>query len=182
MILDLIILVIFLFSAYSGYRKGLIVSSIGFVSYIVCFFIAFYFKAKLTTVLSEVAMLKNMLLILPILSFVILYFVTNKLVYFIANLLKKLNKLLLLGFLDKIGGAVLNVTLSIIVTSFIAYYAQKIGIISSKWTNESILINNLIQFGLYISTLLVDNFDFIKSYFMTLLELLNGNDIKKAPL
>lgn len=182
MILDIALLVIFLFSAYNGYKKGLMVSTIGFVSYIVCFFIAFFFNAKFTAVLSEIELLKNILLVMPILSFVILFFITNKLVYFIANMLKKINKLLFLGFFDKLGGAILSVSLSIIVVSFVAFYARKIGIISDSWADQSILINNLIEFGSNISTLLVDNFDFIKTYFKSLLELMDVKQLKKAPL
>jgi len=172
MLLDILALIWILYGAFNGFRNGLIVTSIGMDSYILCFFIAFYFNHKLTEILSKFELIQNVLLILPILSFVIIFFVTNKLIHVLSKVLKKVNQLLLLGFFDKLGGAILETVLHVLIISFILSFGSQFNIIPNDWISNSIISNTFISIGELIINLLVENFDFIKSYSIELFKLL----------
>lgn len=176
MLLDILVLIWIIYGALKGFRNGLIETSIGLISYILCFFIAFYFNHKVTAILYEIELLQNVLLILPILSFVIIFFVTNKLINILSKVLKKINQILLLGIFDKLGGAILETLLHVLIISLILYFGFRFNIIPNAWKANSIVSNNFINIGELIINFLIEHFEYIKSYSIQLFKLLKHKE------
>ena len=69
---------------------------------------------------------------LPVVAFIVVFLAVVILVRLLANLLEKLIKLVLLGWLNKLGGIILFIVLYISIYSVILFYGTRISIISPE--------------------------------------------------
>jgi membrane protein required for colicin V production len=127
MLIDLIFAVFMVMAIIKGYRKGLIIA----VFSIIAFVIGLAAALKLSTAVA--AYLKDSISIssrwLPFIAFAVVFFVVAILVRLGGKLIEKAFQLVLLGWLNRIGGIIIYVILYIIILSIFLFFAVKLHLI-----------------------------------------------------
>lgn len=115
---DIIILIVALLGLIDGLRRGLI-QTIGTIAGVVCGIFAAkalsYLVAPYISQLFESASLK----VVQVVSFIVLFVLTVILFHFVAVLLGKLVKMVMLGWLNRIAGGLFAVVLYLFVLSIV---------------------------------------------------------------
>jgi membrane protein required for colicin V production len=116
---DIIILIVALLGLIDGLRKGFI-QTIGAIAGVICGIFAAkalsYLLAPYISQLFESASPK----VVQVISFIILFVVTVILFHFVALLLSKLIKMVMLGWLNRLAGGIIAVVLYLFVLSIVA--------------------------------------------------------------
>lgn len=108
MIFDLIFLVIFVYAAYRGFSKGLIVQAATFAALLLGLFGAIKFSGFTSDLLIEKTSIDGEYL--PIISFALTFIGIVILVHLVSKLVEKLVQAVALGFINRLAGAVFNMT------------------------------------------------------------------------
>ena len=125
-ILDIIIGIILILFAFSGFRKGLILEAFYLASYIIGVYGALYFSDMITSWLSELIKVQPeyIALIAFILTFIIFLVVFRYLGHLMSNLAEAIH----LGFIDKIGGFVFGILKGLLLTSIFIIILNTMGV------------------------------------------------------
>jgi membrane protein required for colicin V production len=136
MIIDLLLAILLLFALIKGYRRGLIVGIFSFVAVIVGLAAAM----KLSTVVA--GYINNKINVsdrwMPVISFLVVFIVAVILIRLGANLLQKTVEAAMLGWLNRLGGIIFYVALTILVYSVFLFYAEKLKLLGEKAIEESV--------------------------------------------
>lgn len=108
MIFDLIFLVIFVYAAYRGFTKGLIVQAATFAALLLGLFGAIKFSGFTSNLLIEKTSIEGDYL--PIISFALTFIGIVILVHLVSKLVEKLVQAVALGFINRLAGAIFNMT------------------------------------------------------------------------
>lgn len=108
MIFDLIFLVVFVYAAFRGFTKGLIVQAATFAALLLGLFGAIKFSDFTSNLLIEKTSIQGDYL--PIISFALTFIAIVILVHLVSKLVEKLVQAVALGFLNRLAGAVFNLT------------------------------------------------------------------------
>ena len=126
-ILDIILIILLLIGAYSGYKKGLIIEIIGLVALI----LAIIGGLKLVQWGGE--FLRNTFDIdsiwLPVITFILIFLIILLIVYSIGSMLKHAVHLTLLGSVDRLAGSVLGIIKWAFGLSVIIWFFSNIGFV-----------------------------------------------------
>jgi membrane protein required for colicin V production len=133
---DVIILLLLGLGAYEGYKKGLLMSIIGLLGFVLAIVLGVYFMEGvskwLATETDEAAFG------LPILAFLLIFFSTLFLSNLAGKALKKMMALVLLGGLDSLGGAVLGIVRTGFFISLLLWVLGRIEMEAFKdWEKKS---------------------------------------------
>lgn len=139
-LIDLIILVPVLFFAWSGYRKGLIIEASTLVALILGLYFAIYFSDVAGGFLNKTFEIDQKYM--GALSFVVTFIVVVFGVIAIGKALEKIVDVLLLGFLNKLGGAVFGMLkgalfISILIFAF-SYFDMEKNVFSEEARQKSL--------------------------------------------
>ncbi len=139
MLIDIIFAILMVIAIIKGYQKGFIIA----VFSIIAFIVGLAAALKLSAVVA--AYLKNSVNVsdkwLPFIAFAIVFFAVVILVSLGGKLIEKVFKVVLLGWLNRIGGIILYTALYLIIFSIFIFYAEKLqliqpsAILSSKTYN-----------------------------------------------
>jgi membrane protein required for colicin V production len=143
--IDILILAfIGLFVIY-GFRKGFIISLASIVSLVLGIYAAIHFSNYLDAVIME--RLEPSKEWLPLLSFTIIFFAVVIVVFIVARLLEKVIDVVGMGFLNRLGGALLGLIKGILLASIILFIVAKADPgqewITKKDKQDSWLIKNV---------------------------------------
>lgn len=108
MIFDLIFLVIFVYAAYRGFSKGLIVQAATFAALLLGLVGAVKFSDFTSGLLIEKTSIEGHYL--PIVSFALTFIGIVILVHLVSKIVEKLVQAVALGFVNRLAGAVFNMT------------------------------------------------------------------------
>jgi membrane protein required for colicin V production len=127
MLIDLIFIVLLFIAVVKGYSRGVIIA----VFSVLALIIGLAAAIKLSAVTAS--WLKGSIHVaakwLPVISFVVVFFITALLVRLGAKALEKTTEFILLGWMNKLGGILLYAALYTIVFSVLLFYAEKINLI-----------------------------------------------------
>jgi membrane protein required for colicin V production len=127
MLIDLIFAVFMVMAIIKGYRKGLIIAIFSMIAFVIGLAAAL----KLSTAVA--AYLKDSISIssrwLPFIAFAVVFFIVVILVRIGGKLIEKALQLVLLGWLNRIGGIIIYVILYIIILSIFLFFAVKLHLI-----------------------------------------------------
>lgn len=141
--IDLIIAIPLLWGIYKGFTKGLIIEIATFIGFWVGIWGSIHFSEYLVPILREHFQMTSSYL--PVLAFFLTFLLIIVLIYLLAKLLQKAVEGMALGFLNKLGGAVigfLKYTLLLSVIVFVLDTIQKdYPILSPRLKKESLLYN-----------------------------------------
>jgi membrane protein required for colicin V production len=133
MIIDALFAILFILACIKGYQKGLIVALFSILAFLAGLAAALKLSAVVATKLSvnEVISAKW----LPVISFILVFLIVGILVSLGAKLVQKSVEMVMLGWLNRLGGIVFYILLYSIVLSIFLFYAVQLHLIK----NESIL-------------------------------------------
>lgn len=133
--IDIIFIILVVMAVIKGFSKGLIVAVFSLAAFIIGLAAALKLSAMLAGYLKSSMQVESKLL--PILSFALVFIAVVLLVRLGAALLKKTVSLVLLGWLDKLGGIVLYFVLYLMIYSVILFFATQVHLVSTTMTAES---------------------------------------------
>ncbi|MBK8495448.1 MAG: CvpA family protein [Ferruginibacter sp.] len=127
MLIDLTFAILLVIAIVKGYQKGFIIAVFSIVAFIIGLAAALKFSAVVA------AWLQNSISIsakwLPFIAFAIVFMAVVLLVRMGAKLIEKSFQVIMLGWLNRIGGIILYAALYIIILSIFIFYAQKLQVL-----------------------------------------------------
>jgi membrane protein required for colicin V production len=145
MLIDFAFAVIIVIAIIKGYQKGLIIA----VFSIIAFIIGLAAALKLSAVVA--AYLKDSVSIsakwLPFIAFAVTFFAVVILVRLGAKLIEKAFQVVLLGWLNRIGGIILYAALYTIILSIFIFYAEKLQLLKPSVIESSQTYNFIQPWG-----------------------------------
>lgn len=143
--IDFLFYLILFLAIVRGWRMGLI---LGLFS-MVCGLIGLAAAVKLSAVLAT--HMKSGLHMtsrwLPVFAFIIVFLIVILIIRWIGTLLEKMTKLVLLGWLNKLGGILLFLVLYLSVYSVVLFYGTKTQVISKQAIAGSHFYSMIAPFG-----------------------------------
>lgn len=106
-LLDIILLVPLLWFGYNGYKKGLIIEITSLAAFILGLFFAFYFSNFTARILKQYFTIDEKYM--AAISFIVTFIGVLFIVLALGKILEKFIDILLLGFVNKLAGAVFGV-------------------------------------------------------------------------
>jgi len=108
MVFDIIFIVIFIWAAYKGFSKGLLVQAATFAALVVGIFGAVKFSGYTTSLILNKTNLEGEYL--PLISFALTFIAIVILVHFSARVIEKLIQAVALGFVNRIAGSLFSIS------------------------------------------------------------------------
>jgi len=124
-LLDIILLIPMLLFAWSGYKKGLIISLASLVALVLGLYAAFFFSDYAGSLLTEYFTISEKYL--AAISFVATFVVVILAVIVLGNALHKIIDVLMLGFLNKAAGAVFGFLKGALYLSILIFVVNYFG-------------------------------------------------------
>ena len=128
MLIDIIFIVLLVTAIVKGYSKGLIIAVFSLLALIIGLAAAI----KLSLVTAN--WLKDAIHVaakwLPVIAFAIVFIIVVLAVRLGARALEKTAELVLLGWLNKLGGIILYIVLYTLIFSVLLFYAEKVNLIT----------------------------------------------------
>jgi membrane protein required for colicin V production len=133
---DIVLLILIAIGAYEGYKKGLLLSIVGLVGFVLAIILGVYFMEPVSRWLAQ--HLDSLTFAFPVISFLIVFGLTMMLVGIAGWILKTMVNMILLGGLDSMGGAILGIVKA---AFFISLFMWLCGLFDLKvpkdWSSES---------------------------------------------
>ncbi len=174
-VLDIIFLCVFALAAYKGYKSGLLISIISFLSLIIALVAALNFTGKV----SEYFLLKypDREEIIPVVVFIALLIIVILLITIIGRVLKKILDLTLIGSFDSFAGALFGILKWSFFVSVFLWGLSYLNIIIS----EDYAVNSqLLPYIEPIAPFVFDNFGKIMPFLEDLVEPLKNLGSEKS--
>jgi membrane protein required for colicin V production len=159
MVIDFIFTIIIVIAIFKGYRKGLVLAIFSILAFIIGLAAALKLSAFVADKLKD-----NMSISyhwLPFISFVVVFFIVVLLVNLGARLIQKSFDVVLLGWANKLSGAILYIILYLIVFSIFLFYLEKSRLIKP----ETIASSKTYSFVAPLAPKVIDNFGKIIPFF-----------------
>ena len=121
--IDLVFLLLIALAVYKGYRKGLIVSLFSVIALVAGLAAAFKLSALTGRYIAAQVAVPGPLL--PSLSFLVTFLIVALLVRLVARIIEKSVQLAMLGWINRLGGALLHVVLYTTLLSFALFFGEK---------------------------------------------------------
>lgn len=143
-IVDIVFLVLFAIFAFKGYNDGLIYSVLEVIFLLVSMFVAVLYMSELSEYLTSFLFLLGDSVI-QVISFAILFFATRILLGFFGNIVKIVNKMPILGSLNKWLGALFGLIKGMLILSIIIFLLETYKVTSfiKEDLSESIAYEHL---------------------------------------
>jgi membrane protein required for colicin V production len=143
--IDILFYIILCLAIIQGWRKGLILALFSMV----CGLIGLAAAVKLSAVVathmkSDLHMTSRWL---PVIAFILIFILVLLIIRWAGRLIEKLLKLVLLEWLNKLGGILLFVILYLSIYSIILFYGTKTLVISKQAVEDSHFFSIIAPFG-----------------------------------
>ncbi|MBK7433343.1 MAG: CvpA family protein [Chitinophagaceae bacterium] len=136
MIIDLILAALLVIACIKGYQRGLVIALFSILAFIAGLAAAL----KLSTIVA--GYLQGSVSVsakwLPFLSFVLVFAVVVLLIRLGAKLIEKSIQIVLLGWLNRLGGILFYAALYLIIFSIFLFYAEKLHLVSPSAVQSSL--------------------------------------------
>lgn len=133
---DIVLLILVGLGAYEGYKKGLLMSIVGLIGFVLAIILGVYFMEPMSKYLAN--HLKELTFAFPIIAFLIVFGITLALVGVAGWILKKMMNMILLGGLDSVGGAILGIVKTAFFISLFLWLANLFDLkMSKEWSAKS---------------------------------------------
>ena len=136
MIIDLILGVIILIAIFKGYQRGLIIVLFSLVSVIIGLAAAMKLSTVVAGYIGEAVNVSDEWL--PVISFAIVFIVVVLLIRLGANAIERTVEVVMLGWLNKLGGIIFYVAIYTVVFSVLLFYAEQVNLVRSETIEKSI--------------------------------------------
>jgi membrane protein required for colicin V production len=134
--IDIVILIILGLGAYEGYKKGLLMTIVGLIGFVLAIILGVYFMDPVSKMLAE--RLDELTFAFPVIAFLIVFFITLILVNTAGWILKKMMDMILLGSVDSIAGAILGIVKSAVFISLFMWLSLGFELkMPKEWSAKS---------------------------------------------
>lgn len=145
MLIDIIFAILLVFAIFKGLKKGLVIAIFSVVAFIIGLAAALKLSAVVAGYLSNGVNVSSKWL--PVISFIIVFFVVVLLVKWGASLIQKSFEMAMLGWLNRIGGVILYAALYTIIFSIFLFYAEALKFFDISTINSSVTYNFIKPWG-----------------------------------
>jgi membrane protein required for colicin V production len=145
MILDLIVVVLIALAIFKGLRRGLIVGIFSLVAIIIGLAAAIKLSSIVAGKLKDSIKVSDQWL--PIISFAVVFIITLLLVHLGAKFIEKMVEAVMLGWVNRIGGAILYLAMYLIIFSVILFYAEQVNIVKEETKQKSLTYSYIQPIG-----------------------------------
>ncbi|HLT07821.1 MAG TPA: CvpA family protein [Cyclobacteriaceae bacterium] len=136
--IDIIILILLAFGAFSGYKQGLFIGLLSIIAFFIGIILAFKFMHWGADMLAE--RVESLTFMLPFISFIIIFLIVTITIRVLAFMVKKALDLTILGTFDNFGGAVLGLFKWAIMISLLLWVATSFEYkIPEPWLKDSVI-------------------------------------------
>lgn len=135
MLLDIIFYSMMVVAVFKGLRNGLVVAIFSIIGWILGLMAAFKFSALAAHYLE--GSLNVSPRILSIIAFVLVFMLVIIIVNLGAKLVEKTVELVMLGWLNRIGGVFFYVLLYVLIFSVVIYFAEKVKLLNEETISSS---------------------------------------------
>jgi membrane protein required for colicin V production len=143
--IDFLFYIILILAIIQGWRKGLILALFS----LVCGLIGLAAAVKLSAILAT--HMKSTLHMttrwLPVLAFILVFLLVIWIIHMAAKMLENLIRLILLEWLNKLGGILLFILLYISIYSILLFYGTQTHVISKQTVQDSHFYSLIAPFG-----------------------------------
>lgn len=168
MAIDILTLLLLAIAAFKGYRRGFIVGIFSFLGVVIGIAAALKFSVFVAGWFQDNTNIGVQWL--PFISFLLVMIGVIILLRWMANLLEAAIDLVLLGWLNKLGGIVFYVAINMLVYSIILFYATQMGIIKQETIDASKTYALIEPWGPVVINAIGSLFPFFKDMFHQLEE------------
>jgi membrane protein required for colicin V production len=143
--IDILCCIVVMAALIQGWRKGLVLALFSMVCGLIGLAAAVKFSAVLATYLkSDMHMSSRWL---PVVAFILIFILVLLIVRWVGKLLEKLVRMVLLGWLNKLGGILLFLVLYLSIYSIFLFYGTKTQVISKQAVDDSHFYSLIAPFG-----------------------------------
>lgn len=135
MLLDLVFITVLIIAIIRGYRRGLIVGLFSFVALIIGLAAAIKLSTVIAAYIGKTVKVSEQWL--PLLAFAVVFLVVVLLVHLAARLIEKSVQLVMLGWLNRLGGIIFYIVLYVIIFSVVLFYLEQMKVLSPSTINHS---------------------------------------------
>lgn len=133
---DIVLLILIGLGAIEGYRKGLLMTIMGLAGFVLGIILGVYFMEPVSKYLA--GHVEELNFAFPVISFLIVFGITVALVSIAGWMMKSMAKMVLLGGLDSMGGAILGIVKSAFFISLFLWLANLFDLQMPKdWSAKS---------------------------------------------
>lgn len=136
MIIDLILAALLVLACIKGYQRGLVVALFSVIAFIAGLAAALKLSAVVATYLQGSVSVSAKWL--PFISFILVFAGVVLLIRLGAKIIEKSVQLVLLGWLNRLGGILFFAILYVIIFSIFLFYAEKLHLVSAATVQSSI--------------------------------------------
>lgn len=136
MLIDIIFAVIIVIACIKGYSRGLIIALFSIIAFIVGLAAALKLSAVVAGYLKDSVSISAKWL--PFLSFLLVFIAVVLLVRWGGKLVEKSIQLVLLGWVNRIGGILLYAAMYTIIFSIFLFYAEKLNLLKPSVISASV--------------------------------------------
>ncbi len=136
MILDIVYAVLLVLAVFKGYRRGLIVAVFSFLAILVGLAAALKLSAVVAGYLGTATNLSSAWL--PFVSFLVVFTGVVLLVRMGANAIESTVEVVMLGWLNRLGGILLYMAIYTLVYSIFLFYGKQLELIRPETVNASL--------------------------------------------
>ncbi len=139
MLLDIILVVVLILAIIKGYQRGLIVGFFSLIAIIVGLAAAIKLSTVVAGYIGKAIRISDTWL--PAISFIVVFIIVVLLIRLGANMLQKTVELVLLGWVNRLGGVLLYMVIYLIVYSILLFYAEQLKLVQPHTIQNSIAYN-----------------------------------------
>ncbi len=136
MILDLVFAVIIVLAIIKGFQRGLIVGLFSLVAVIIGLAAAMKLSAVVAQYIGNAVKISDEWL--PVISFAVVFIVIVLLIRLGANAIERTVEVVMLGWLNRLGGILLYVVIYTIVFSVLLFYAEQLHLLKPGVIEKSV--------------------------------------------
>jgi membrane protein required for colicin V production len=135
MLIDLIFAVLLVIAIIKGYQKGLVIALFSIIAFIIGLAAALKLSVVAATYLKDSVNISAKWL--PFVAFLIVFIAVVLLIRLGGKLIEKAFQVILLGWLNRVGGIILYAVIYTIIFSIFLFYAEKLQLVQSSVIRSS---------------------------------------------
>ncbi|HUC82645.1 MAG TPA: CvpA family protein [Flavisolibacter sp.] len=145
MLIDIITFILLLVAAFKGLRKGFIVAVFSFLAFVVGLAAALKLSTAMADYIGQNVEVSQRWL--PFLAFILVFFIVVLLVRLGTKLLESAVKMVMLGWLNRIGGLVFYVLIFFFIYSILLFYTTQLNLLKKETIEASATYSYIAPFG-----------------------------------
>ncbi|RYY72115.1 MAG: CvpA family protein [Chitinophagaceae bacterium] len=179
MLIDIIALVLLVMAIFKGLSKGVIVALFSFLAFIIGLAAALKLSAAMAEYIGANVEVSQRWL--PFLAFIVVFVIVVLLIRLGAKLLQSAVQMVMLGWVNRIGGVLFYVLIYYFIYSILLFYATQLGLIKPATVEASVTYNYIAPFGPKMMEILGSVIPWFKNMFEELLHFFDavGEDSKQ---